>query len=841
MKTHEDLIFDFRFFKAADADGDGMLSLAEALKQNMKQELFNTIDTDGNGQITDKEFYAWERENEQFWAKSPAAQCKHGFRKAIAEQIKQSYPCTSQIRRAHREASLAIFESLGNHELALFDSRTNKRVPCIFAVLQGTNNLKAQAFEFRRHADPTIAALEHADEVEMSVPHTERSEWNKAHLPCFLPDDRLFLVKGTNQNPTAEFVHGPISEKDAHAKLTAHDGLSADGTFLIWKKANFDDLILSTVVVEHVGDAGHGNGTIENHLLTRTTLTGTEYLINGHRTHRHRLEDVIKWLGSVIEEKDPQTGFVWKWKNRLNEENAVLNENDVHGRRASRVRGEIAIQPILSNNAILCGKWEISKYINNGSFGHLFEAKVIAGDHLRISSVEMGGSSGGVVIVTAGPHTLANGSEVHLRSLSRILVRTDFSTSRPEARLDKKRFAVRAIDATRFELVDAKTDVQMFPRAELQTDGYDGTGRVELIVGIKLFRSSTDRPTTEMKPLVKLDDDARKEMVLFHHPLFPMTTDHPSIMSGTLCYGELVRTGSQVPEVWQPRDMFFVEMALGAADLVSFLLAGAIDRRTGLTPPRLGKSVEDLSFLLPPVSHDREAVVRHLFRQLSAGIAHMHKHGMCHRDLKAENILISKQFTLQIIDFGSGKFLDGWSPEEQGRVMTDASPDKVQQARRQTQTRTGTERTRRDDFLHGSEMYDPMAVDVYACGLCLLQLVVGTLTAWLPSSKKQRELLSGPGENLNFRTFWSYPGHSCSDTRVLVCNISGRSTTITKELKHLIEMLLHPNATERITAAAICNHPFFRNGGHEGGADASAAADMEAYLTEMRERCKFVP
>jgi protein tyrosine phosphatase/Ca2+-binding EF-hand superfamily protein len=57
-----ELVFDFNFFAAADADGDGMLSLAEALAQGMKKELFHTIDADGNGQITTEEFGSWMRQ-----------------------------------------------------------------------------------------------------------------------------------------------------------------------------------------------------------------------------------------------------------------------------------------------------------------------------------------------------------------------------------------------------------------------------------------------------------------------------------------------------------------------------------------------------------------------------------------------------------------------------------------------------------------------------------------------------------------------------------------------------------------------------------------------------------
>lgn len=55
----EELKFDFNFFAAADADGDGMLSLEEAMAQGMTEEMFRQIDADGNGQLTQEEFAAW--------------------------------------------------------------------------------------------------------------------------------------------------------------------------------------------------------------------------------------------------------------------------------------------------------------------------------------------------------------------------------------------------------------------------------------------------------------------------------------------------------------------------------------------------------------------------------------------------------------------------------------------------------------------------------------------------------------------------------------------------------------------------------------------------------------
>ena len=37
------------------------------------------------------------------------------------------------------------------------------------------------------------------------------------------------------------------------------------------------------------------------------------------------------------------------------------------------------------------------------------------------------------------------------------------------------------------------------------------------------------------------------------------------------------------------------------------------------------------------------------------GVHHMHKHGMFHRDLKLENIVLDSHYTLKLMDFGHSK------------------------------------------------------------------------------------------------------------------------------------------------------------------------------------------
>ena len=53
------ITFNMDFLLNADADGDGMMSLEEALAQGVTEETFLAMDADGNGQVTKEEFQAW--------------------------------------------------------------------------------------------------------------------------------------------------------------------------------------------------------------------------------------------------------------------------------------------------------------------------------------------------------------------------------------------------------------------------------------------------------------------------------------------------------------------------------------------------------------------------------------------------------------------------------------------------------------------------------------------------------------------------------------------------------------------------------------------------------------
>merc|ERR1711953_13415 len=53
-----------------------------------------------------------------------------------------------------------------------------------------------------------------------------------------------------------------------------------------------------------------------------------------------------------------------------------------------------------------------------------------------------------------------------------------------------------------------------------------------------------------------------------------------------------------------------------------------------------------------------EKIARTLFAQIVSGLQAMHKEGLCHRDIKPQNILLTSKFQVKLADFGSSKLFD---------------------------------------------------------------------------------------------------------------------------------------------------------------------------------------
>lgn len=100
-----------------------------------------------------------------------------------------------------------------------------------------------------------------------------------------------------------------------------------------------------------------------------------------------------------------------------------------------------------------------------------------------------------------------------------------------------------------------------------------------------------------------------------------------------------------------------------------------------------------------------ESVARFYFKQLIDGLDYLHSSGIAHRDLKPDNLLLTKDFVLKIADFGYSKALS-----ETRRGLT--------------KSRVGTDAYMAPEVLYG-HAYFPICADLFSCGVILFILYTG--------------------------------------------------------------------------------------------------------------------
>jgi len=167
-----------------------------------------------------------------------------------------------------------------------------------------------------------------------------------------------------------------------------------------------------------------------------------------------------------------------------------------------------------------------------------------------------------------------------------------------------------------------------------------------------------------------------------------------------------------------------------------------------------------------------EAESRELFIQIFEGVKYLHSVAISHRDLKLENILMTKQKNIKLSDFGLSKLME--TTEDQ--LM---------------RTRCGTPAYVAPEVLLG-EHYTK-AVDIWSLGVVLFTILTGEFPF-------QGNSMAALYENIIGGNI-AYP-ENCPCTGLL---------------KDLIEGLLNPEPDERLTINGIENHPWVRPSSPDDG------------------------
>jgi len=170
-----------------------------------------------------------------------------------------------------------------------------------------------------------------------------------------------------------------------------------------------------------------------------------------------------------------------------------------------------------------------------------------------------------------------------------------------------------------------------------------------------------------------------------------------------------------------------------------------------------------------------EDISRKIFYDLVKAVETCHKCGITHGDIKLENILLSSNFNIKLIDFGFAKRID------EGLISS----------------LTGTKGYAAPEcFITSAKEYEGIPSDIFSLGVVLFLLVMGFYPFEKPNctDNKYKFIMKK-----DFNGFWK----KCEK------NLNDSISTISGEFKNLFEKMVCYQANERLTINEIKNHPWF--------------------------------
>ena len=174
------------------------------------------------------------------------------------------------------------------------------------------------------------------------------------------------------------------------------------------------------------------------------------------------------------------------------------------------------------------------------------------------------------------------------------------------------------------------------------------------------------------------------------------------------------------------------------------------------------------------VSRFQEGIARRYFQQLISALRYCHNKGVVHRDLKAENLLLSKENNLKICDFGLSRYAGEESFGDHPIMFTSIAGSLDYQA----------------PEIVRNQKYFGKPADVWSCGVILSFMLSG----WLPFQDHA-------GDAATKRRIMARP----KPEYVLHDDVSPLA-------RDLISRCLDPDPDSRITSEQIVSHEWYRVG-----------------------------
>lgn len=208
---------------------------------------------------------------------------------------------------------------------------------------------------------------------------------------------------------------------------------------------------------------------------------------------------------------------------------------------------------------------------------------------------------------------------------------------------------------------------------------------------------------------------------------------------------------------------------------------------------RFGQGQDVFDFVESSAGGLRMREVRCIAGQLSSSLVFLHEHGMVHRDIKDENVILDgAQLHAQLIDFGS-------------------AAHRSRSLRKRFDTFSGTLEYAAAEILRG-ESYDGPAQDMWAWGVVLYVLLCGECPFWNGEEAlcALQDPRSRPAETLRKRAALGDIAHGEDGEQDVHADGGG---TVADAIE-LIYLCLGVEPDSRPSARQVCTHRFFA--GHQG-------------------------
>jgi serine/threonine protein kinase len=219
---------------------------------------------------------------------------------------------------------------------------------------------------------------------------------------------------------------------------------------------------------------------------------------------------------------------------------------------------------------------------------------------------------------------------------------------------------------------------------------------------------------------------------------------------------------------------------------------------------RAGKRVRD-----PPWPEKLESrIVAHILREVLTGLQELHRAGIVHRDVKLSNIMIRRDGSIRLVDFGSARDIVDASPESGNTSSGNATP---------AATRTTLLYRSPEGLIGPVPVHHLIAQDSWGVGVVFAELLRGkhlfAAHGELAMINQVFALIGAPTEE-------SWPGYfqspvaqsfSFQSSPNIVKDKFERLTSASG--LDLLTKLLNGNPDERMTIEAALQHPYFTDEG----------------------------